>query len=376
MDSKNKTPLGLTASTFMDSMIRLALITLLAVLCVRVFSPFLALMVWALIFAIVLFPLYQRISKRLRGRRGLAAIILILPGLLLIGTPLVMLGDSFASHIGEWQHVIQNDELKIEPPDPAVAEWPIIGNRLHKVWSEASENLPQFVEDHYAQLDKIWKKVVEAGKNTVNSIFLILGALLISGIMMAFGKSGSDTLLRIISRVAGPDNGPQLHALSAGTVRSVAVGVLGVAFIQAVLFGIGFILAKIPAAGVLALIVMFIGIIQLPAAIVSIPVIIYLWVGGDASITSNIIFTVFFGIAGLADNFLKPLLLGRGVDAPMPVILIGALGGMIAGGIVGMFIGAILLAVGYQIFMAWVNKADELSGEQLQSNKDEQSNQT
>ncbi len=192
--------------------------------------------------------------------------------------------------------------------------------------------------------------------------------------MMAFGKSGSDTLLRIISRVAGPDNGPQLHALSAGTVRSVAVGVLGVAFIQAVLFGIGFILAKIPAAGVLALIVMFIGIIQLPAAIISIPVIIYLWVGGDASITTNIIFTVYFGIAGMADNFLKPLLLGRGVDAPMPVILIGALGGMIAGGIVGMFIGAILLAVGYQIFMAWVNKADELSGGQLQSNKDELSN--
>ncbi len=114
MDSKNKTPLGLTASTFMDSMIRLSLIALLAVLCVRVFSPFLALMVWALIFAIVLFPLHQRISKRLKGRRGLAAIILILPALLLIGTPLVMLGDSFASHIVEWQHVIQNDELKIE----------------------------------------------------------------------------------------------------------------------------------------------------------------------------------------------------------------------------------------------------------------------
>ena len=374
MDSKNKTPLGLTASTFMDSMIRLSLIALLAVLCVRVFSPFLALMVWALIFAIVLFPLYQRISKRLKGRRGLAAIILILPGLLLIGTPLVMLGDSFASHIGEWQHVIQNDELKIAPPDPAVAQWPIIGYRLHKVWSEASENLPQFVEDHYAQLDKMWNKLVEAGKNTVNSIFLILGALIISGIMMAFGKSGSDSFLRIISRVAGPENGSQLHALSAGTVRSVALGVLGVAFIQAVLFGIGFMLAKIPAAGVLALIVMFIGIIQLPAAIISIPVIIYLWVGGDASVTSNIIFTVYFGIAGLADNFLKPLLLGRGVEAPMPVILIGALGGMIAGGIVGMFIGAILLAVGYQIFMAWVNKADELSGGQLQSNKDELSN--
>jgi predicted PurR-regulated permease PerM len=138
--------------------------------------------------------------------------------------------------------------------------------------------------------------------------------------------------------------------------------VIGVAFIQALLLGIGFIMAGIPAAGVLALVVMLIGIVQLPAAIISLPAIAYLWWAGDASTTSNIFYSIYLIIAGMADNVLKPLLLGRGVDAPMPVILLGALGGMVSSGIIGMFIGAVLLAVGYQIFMEWVSNSEEGAG--------------
>ena len=139
----------------------------------------------------------------------------------------------------------------------------------------------------------------------------------------------------------------------------MASGVIGVAFIQALLLGVGFIMAGIPAAGVLALIVMVLGILQLPAAIISLPAIAYLWLSGDTSITTNMIYTIYLLVAGLADNVLKPILLGRGVDAPMPVILLGALGGMVSGGIIGMFVGAVLLAVGYQVFMDWVDNASE-----------------
>jgi predicted PurR-regulated permease PerM len=153
-----------------------------------------------------------------------------------------------------------------------------------------------------------------------------------------------------------------LQSLSAATVRSVAIGVIGVAFIQALLLGIGFIMAGIPAAGVLALVVMLIGIVQLPAAIISLPVIAYLWWAGDGSTMSNIFYSIYLLVAGMADNVLKPLLLGRGVDAPMPVILLGALGGMASGGIIGLFVGAVLLAVGYQVFMDWVDHVEEVAG--------------
>ena len=137
-------------------------------------------------------------------------------------------------------------------------------------------------------------------------------------------------------------------------MRSVATGVVGVAFIQALLLGLGFIFAGVPAAGVLAIVVLVLGIVQLPPTLVAVPVIIYLWMGGDASTTSNIFFTVYLMLAGMADNVLKPLLLGRGVDVPMPIVLFGALGGMVSAGIIGLFIGAILLSVGYQLFIDWV----------------------
>lgn len=186
-----------------------------------------------------------------------------------------------------------------------------------------------------------------------------LGSLIIAGIMMAYGEAGSGAMQRIISRLAGPAKGPQLHSLSTATIRSVATGVIGVAFIQALLLGVGFVLAEIPAAGVLAVVVMLLGIVQLPAALVSLPAIAYLWVSGDASTTSNIVYTIYLLVAGLADNVLKPLLLGRGVDAPMPVVLLGALGGMVSAGIIGLFIGAVLLAVGYQVFMTWVDQPEQ-----------------
>jgi predicted PurR-regulated permease PerM len=153
--------------------------------------------------------------------------------------------------------------------------------------------------------------------------------------------------------------GPRLHNLSTATIRSVATGVVGVAFIQALLLGIGFIMADIPGAGVLAVVVLLLGIMQLPASLISLPVIAFIWWSGDTSTLMNIIYSIYLLVAGLADNVLKPLLLGRGVEAPMPVILIGALGGMVTDGIIGMFAGAVVLAVGYQVFMDWVDNVEE-----------------
>jgi len=189
-----------------------------------------------------------------------------------------------------------------------------------------------------------------------------LGAMVVAGIMMAYAESGGRAVQRIFSRLTDPVRGPKLQKLATATVRSVAGGVIGVAAIQAILLGMGFILAGLPAPGVLALIVLFIGILQVPALLVSVPAVAYLWWSGDGSTTSNIVYTVYLLVAGMADNVLKPLLLGRGVDVPMLVILIGAIGGMVSGGIIGLFVGSVLLAVSYQLFMEWVDSATESPG--------------
>lgn len=344
---------------FTDTMIRLGLVAFLVVLSAQVFAPFTGIMMWALILAIALYPMHVKLSSKLGGKSGRAATIIVLAGLLLIGGPTLMIGESFASHLHDAYAKFASGELDIDPPSEKVAEWPLVGKQVYAVWSSAAENLPEFIEEERPQLRLISKKVLAVGASTAGGVMTFLGSLIIAGIMMAYGVAGGSAMRDIYVRLTGPVKGPRLQKLSVATVRSVAIGVIGVAFIQALLLGVGFIFAGVPGAGPLAILVMVLGIVQLPAALVSIPVIIYLWVGGDASTTSNIIFTVYLLVAGLADNVLKPLLLGRGVDVPMPVILLGALGGMVSAGIIGLFIGAIVLAVGYQVFMDWVAEPAE-----------------
>lgn len=340
-----------------DTLIRVGIIAVLVYLCAQVFAPFLGLMLWALILAIALYPLHLKLTGKLGGKSSRSATLIVVLGLLLIGGPTVMLGESFASHLHKVYTSYESGNIHIGAPDQKVREWPLVGEKIYTAWNSAAENLPQFVESTQPQLKAISKKVLQIATSTAGGVLAFLVSLIIAGIIMAYGASGHAAMREIYERFAGPDRGPRLQILSVATVRSVATGVIGVAFIQALLLGLGFVFAGIPAAGLLALLVMVLGIVQMPALVVSLPAIAYLWMGGDASTTSNVIVTIYLLVAGMADNVLKPILLGRGVDVPMPIILLGALGGMATSGIIGLFIGAILLAVGYQIFMEWVKQS-------------------
>jgi predicted PurR-regulated permease PerM len=171
---------------------------------------------------------------------------------------------------------------------------------------------------------------------------------------MAFGRGGAQSAEAIFDRIMGTGRGAEFVTLSSATIRAVALGVLGVAFIQAIVIGLIMLVAGIPFAGALALLLLVLGIAQVPALLVTLPVIAYVWASGDYGTGAAVTYSVLLFIGGMLDNVLKPLLLGRGVDAPMPVVLLGALGGLATSGILGMFIGATLLTLGYQIFMWWV----------------------
>jgi len=337
-----------------DMALRLGLVVVLVVMCARVVQPFVNLALWSVVLAIALYPAHKMLAARMRGRQGRAASALVLAGLLLIGAPTVMLGTSFAKGLHDSYAEFESGTLSLPQPNPSVAQWPVVGEQVYSAWAAAASNLPEFVLENKDGLRNLAKRGLTAAANTAGSVLLFLASLVVAGIIMAYGESGSAAMRDIIGRFAGHDRGPRLQGLITATVRSVATGVIGVAFIQALILGVGFLWAGIPAAGLLAVGVMVLGILQAPALLVTIPVIAYLWMAGDASTTMNIVYTAYLFVGGLADNVLKPMLLGRGVDAPMPVILLGALGGMVSGGIVGLFIGAVLLAVGYQLFMEWV----------------------
>jgi predicted PurR-regulated permease PerM len=338
----------------MDVFIRAGLILVMAILCYEIFSPFLSLMVWALILGVTMYPAHQKLANKMGGKQGHAATVMVLAGILLIVVPTTVLVSSIGDSVRNVINGVRDNTLQIPPPSPAVAEWPVVGKKVYDVWSQAHADLPSLVQSVQPKIGDLSKKALRMVASIGGSIAMFLFAYIIAGIMMAFGESGARSIRAIFDRIVGTARGGEFTALSTATIRTVARGIIGVALIQAIIVGLILIIAGIPLAGVLSLVVLVLGIAQVPAIIVTLPAIGYIWSSGDYATAAAIGYTVLLLMGGMADNVLKPLMLGRGVDAPMPVILLGALGGMATRGILGMFVGATLLALGYQIFMRWV----------------------
>ena len=360
MNPNDKNQVGIEPqaySSLLDVLIRAGLILGLAVLCFQVFSPFLTLMMWAIILAVTLYPAQQYIAAKLGGKQGWASTLLVLMGIVLIVFPTAVLMSSLGDSIHGLINDVQNDTLAIPPPPESVAGWPVVGERVHALWSRAYEDLPALIKSMQPKIGDIAKSALGFVAGIGVGLLQFLASFIIAGILMAFGEAGERGSRAIFDRLAGKALGEEFAKLTTATIRAVAQGVIGVAFIQAIVIGVCLLLAGIPWAGVLVLIVLVLGIAQVPALIVTLPAIGYIWWSGDYGTVAAVIYTVLLFAAGMTDNVLKPLMLGRGVDAPMPVILLGALGGMATAGILGMFVGATLLALGYQIFTGWVTAA-------------------
>lgn len=348
------------ARRLLDVLIRAALLLGMALLCYRVLAPFLPLAIWALIFAVTLYPLNMRIAAHLGGRPGLAATLLVLLGIAVFVVPIALLMSSLGDSIRTLIEAVRQNTLRIPAPPEAVAAWPVIGGKLHAVWSRAHDDLPALVQSMQPKIGDLARKALGFVAGIVGSLLAFLGALVLGGILMAFGERGARACLSIFERIAGRPRGASLARLSTATIRAVAQGVVGVAFVQSILVGLALLVAGVPWAGVLAAMVLVLGIAQVPAVIVTLPAIAWIWTRGGSGTGEAVIYTALLLISGMADNVLKPLMLGRGVDVPMPVILVGALGGMATGGIIGMFVGATLLALAWRVSTGWVDeKPDE-----------------
>ena len=342
------------ASQLLDVLIRAGLIGVLAVLCYVVFAPFLTLMAWAVILAVTLYPLHRWLARQIGGKQGLAATIVVVVGILLIVTPTALLMDSFGSSVHQLVGAVQQNTLEIPAPREGIRGWPIVGQKIYDFWSRAHTDLPGLVESMQPKIGEMARKALAVVANIGLGVLQFLASFVVAGIVMAYGEAGTRGSRAIFERIVGGGRGEPFARLATATIRAVAQGVIGIAFVQAILVGLALLVAHVPWAGVLAAITLVLSVAQVPALIVIVPAIVYIWSSGGYGNGAAIAYSVMLLLAGMADNVLKPLMLGRGVDAPMPVILLGALGGMATGGILGMFVGATLLALGYQIFMGWV----------------------
>lgn len=339
----------------LDVLIRAGLIAILAVVCFRIFYPFGSLLVWSLILAITLYPLHLRLRKRLGNKDGLTATLIVLVTLIILTIPMYLLGIALVDSIGNAMEMAKSGSIRIPPPAESVAGWPLVGGKVYAFWLQASTDLTGLIQRITPQLKGVGAALLEGATSVGAGLLIFIFALILSGIFMAYGEEARRSAVRITSRLFGPEAGPHVAELCAATIRAVAQGVVGIAFIQMLLIGVAFVVKGIPGAGLLALAVLLLGIMQLPATLITIPVIIWVFASEGFTVAA-IVFAIYTFIAGLADNVLKPLLLGRGVDVPMPVVLIGALGGMVTGGVIGLFIGPVVLAVGYQLFWRWIDE--------------------
>ncbi|WP_422023964.1 AI-2E family transporter [Roseibium sp.] len=364
MDKSAKEPELNQSDALTTAIVRYALVAFVVFVCIWASLPFWPVLLWALVLAVALFPVQMWLERRVGGSPGRAATLLVLGGILIVVIPCIILASAFSGRIFETTAALKNGSLAVPEPWPGVADWPLIGADLHADWTLAATDLPALVERLEPQLAGIASSVLGAAAGATSSVFLLLGGLIIAGVMMAYAKPASQAVRKIFSRLFGTDRGPRLKTLVEATMRSVATGIIGIAFVTSIAFGLVLVLAGVPAAAPLTLFALLFGIVQLPITLVALVAVAVLWGLGDGSTLHNIIFSVLIILSSLIDNILKPLVLGRGVDAPMPVVLIGALGGMMSGGILGMFIGATFLAAGYMVFMEWVNEAGEGSSAQ------------
>jgi len=336
-----------------DITTKLALLAIILYISYLIVKPFLAMILWGIILAVAFSPVIDKLADRFGHRKK----IIIATGSTLI-LALVASTWLFSDTIIDSSQALitsaNSKEITIPAPTEKVKSWPLIGEKSFAIWQNAHDNLPQTLKAFSGQIKEGVLWLVGLLKGALTTILLTIASIVIASIFLISKDSSSALYERIMIRLVGAKRAKEWVKLSASTVRSVATGVVGVAIIQSFLALIGMIPMGIPLAPLWALSIMFLTIIQLPAFIVIAPMIAYAYsISSGAPAT---IFAIYMLLVGASDGVLKPMLMGRGVDIPMIVILIGAIGGMMLMGMIGLFLGSIILALSYKLFEIWLKQ--------------------
>lgn len=353
----------LSTDDVVQFVIRLGLLALLILWTFLIIKPFVPILTWSAVLAVAFYPVFNRLAKRLGGRPRTAATILTLVMLGIVIGPAAWLGLSAVEGIKDIASQISTGDLALQAAPEQIKGWPLIGPQLYDLWNLAYTNVRAVMREVTPYLKPLAGMMLSfAGSAGVGTLEFLL-SVLVAGFLFPHGPQLVDAVRGFLIRVV-PEQSEHFLELAGATIRAVSQGVIGVAIIQSLLAGVGFKLAAIPSAGLLAVIVLLLSIVQLGAALVLIPVIIWIWM--DKDVTTALLLTVFLVVVGLLDNILKPLVMGRGLTTPTLVILIGVIGGTLAHGILGLFIGPIILSVAWELAAAWIRTDREAPASRLE----------
>jgi predicted PurR-regulated permease PerM len=339
-----------------DISLKLILVFIMVAWCAMIIMPFVTVLLWSIILAITLYPLFDKLTGLLKGKKAVSATIVSLIMLVVLLVPFVLIITSLVDEAKMLKEAFHNDTLRVPPPNPKVADWPLVGGRLYDGWKALNENLEATIMEHREELKVIFQKMIRALMGVTSNVLMFTASIIIAGILMAVTDKTEKPSLQLSTKLTG-DKGAEFLSVIIQTIRNVAKGIIGVAFIQFAIMGITFLLAGVPFAGIWGLIVLMLALVQLPTFLVALPVVIYMYSVKDPLPAT--LWAVIIIVAGLSDNVLKPWLMGKGAPVPMLVIFLGSVGGFILSGFIGLFTGAIILSLGYKLGVMWLEASQE-----------------
>jgi predicted PurR-regulated permease PerM len=311
--------------------------------------PFLTIIVWSIIIAVALYPMFDWLSAKLYGHRAVAAAAITVLSLLVMLGPVTWLALSLADTVRTVLARLGDGTLTFPPPSEAVKAWPLIGEKIYESWLLASTNLRALVIEAAPHLKPLGSSLLNAAGSIGINLLKFVIAVVISGFLLIPGPSLIHSIKNVLSRVAAA-RGQEFVDLAGATIRNVSRGIIGIATLQALLAGIGLLFAGVPAAGLFSFLVLVLGIIQIGPSVILLPLIIWSWFAMDT--TTAVLFTLYMVPVNLLDNVLRPLV-AKGLSTPMPVILVGVLGGTLVHGMIGLFVGPIVLSIAWQLLVVW-----------------------
>lgn len=349
---------GTTRKVF-DIVIRLLAVAFLVYWSINILAPFTHILIWSIIFGVSLYPLFQKLSRFMGGKKGWAATLICFMLLLIIIAPAVWLMSSTADDIISFREQVNKEGFAISPPPANVKSIPFVGAKIDQLWTDAAQNLSGFARENNERLKSILLGILGLLSSVAKGLLLLTGAIIVSGFLMNYGQQAGAYVKKLFFRLAGP-SGENMAGVAEVTIRNVTRGILGVAAIQSMLAGVGMVIGGVPLAGLWTVLWLVLAIVQIPALPVAIGVIIWVW-SSDATTGMAILLTIWMLVAGLIDNVLKPIMLGKGAPVPMLVVFLGAIGGFIFTGFTGLFTGAIVLSLSYKLFTEWLDDTDHPS---------------
>jgi len=356
--SKNPPPEHATQATPIDRWIALLVLVIIVVGCFFVLAPFLTAMMWAFILCCATWPVFLRARKLMRGSAGLASLLMTVGISAVLLAPFVVVGASLADNA---QMLLDESRRFIAdgPPDPPawVGELPLIGPRAQAYWSGFAHDRARLMAELKNYIDPIRTFAIASGQALAHGILQLTLSIIIAFFVYRDGEAMTKRLMSTVVRIFG-DKGRHLAELAAGTTRGVVYGILGTALLQGILAAIGFVIAGVPAAPLLGLVTFFLSPVPIGPPLVWLPAAFWLFSHGE---TGWAIFLIVWGVAVVSsvDNVIKPLIISRGSNMPFILVMLGVLGGVVAFGFIGVFLGPTLLAIGYALISDWSKERDE-----------------